>query len=71
MALGIGSMALGIPRVCAEFHSASGMSSWLSPALEKWNLDRSYQPWSQRTQKMELALTGKRQEMCTPTEQMD
>lgn len=35
--------------MCSVKHP--GMSSWLSPALEKWNLDRSYQPWSQRTQK--------------------
>lgn len=33
-----------------------GMSSWLSLALEKWNLDRSYQPRSQRTQKTEVVL---------------
>lgn len=35
---------------------ASWHECWLLPALKKWNLDRSYQPWSQRTQKTEVAL---------------
>lgn len=40
--------------MCSVKHPSMGR--WLLPALEKWNLDRSYQPWSQRTQKIEVAL---------------